>query len=171
MIRDLFVLGLTFVAAIWTGRTASAQIVAPRPVAQRQVQPTQRQQVPVRQQQRGQAIRSQASAQPVVPQTGGALAPKWIPLPPEHAQRLDQTLRFWESSTSGIQRYRCRFRCWEYETHLQTKHKKKNAAWGQGGVPPVLGHMGPMWVLCPLHEWPKAVYALYEALVWKPETD
>ena len=115
MIRDLFILGLTFVAAIWTGRTASAQAVAPRPVAQRQARPTQQRQVPVRQQQRGQAIRSQPSAQPVIRQAGGALAPNWIPLSPEHEQRLDQTLRYWEASTSGIQRYRCRFRCWEYE--------------------------------------------------------
>ena len=53
-------------------------------------------------------------------QVSGAHAPKWLPLPPEHEKRLDQILGFWEYSTGQIQRYRSRFKRFEYEPNRTT---------------------------------------------------
>ncbi len=45
---------------------------------------------------------------------GAALAPRWIPLPPDHEKYLNQILNFWEHTTSKTKRYRCQFKRWEY---------------------------------------------------------
>lgn len=47
----------------------------------------------------------------------GSHAPDWYPLPEEHARYLDQVLKYWEHRTSEIQRYRCRFKRWEYDVN------------------------------------------------------
>ena len=43
-------------------------------------------------------------------------APAWVPLPPKHAQFLDQVLRYWQQRTAQIERFRCRFKRWEFDT-------------------------------------------------------
>lgn len=37
------------------------------------------------------------------------------PLEPEHQRYLDDILRYWEKSSSSIQRYKCKFQRWEYD--------------------------------------------------------
>ena len=63
---------------------------------------------------RQQTIERQPMIKPVSRQAGGALAPSWIPLPDEHEERLKKILQFWEFSTAKIERYRCKFRRYEY---------------------------------------------------------
>lgn len=43
------------------------------------------------------------------------LAPSWVPLPADHEKYLDEVLRYWQDSSSRIERYRCAFRRWEYD--------------------------------------------------------
>ena len=54
-------------------------------------------------------------APPKASQISGPRTPDWVPLPPKHAQFLDEVLRYWEQHTSKIQRFRCRFKRWEYD--------------------------------------------------------
>jgi TIGR03009 family protein len=44
-----------------------------------------------------------------------AQAPGWYPLPKDHAEYLDKVLAFWEFKSKETQRYRCRFKRWEYD--------------------------------------------------------
>lgn len=70
--------------------------------------------------------------QPVGRQAGGALAPDWIPLLPEHEQRLDEILQYWERSTSKIKRYRCRFQRYEYGA--QTRRTQEPKTYSEGVI-------------------------------------
>ncbi len=58
---------------------------------------------------------SQPSRQPVRRPTAPR-PPEWIPLPPQHAQFLDQVLQYWQDRTSKISRFRCRFKRYEYDS-------------------------------------------------------
>lgn len=42
-------------------------------------------------------------------------APHWFPQPAEHQKYVADVLKFWEQSSSKIDRYRCKFRRWEYD--------------------------------------------------------
>ena len=52
---------------------------------------------------------------PPAAQIAAPQAPEWIPLPADHAKYLDDVLGFWEHHSSQIERYRCRFKRWEYD--------------------------------------------------------
>ncbi len=52
-----------------------------------------------------------ASGRPAAPR-----APAWVPLPPQHAKFLDDVLRYWQQHTSKIERFRCRFKRWEFDS-------------------------------------------------------
>ncbi len=42
-------------------------------------------------------------------------APAWYPLPKDHAEYVDKVLAFWEFKSKETERYRCRFKRWEYD--------------------------------------------------------
>ncbi|GIW91965.1 MAG: hypothetical protein KatS3mg110_4480 [Pirellulaceae bacterium] len=48
-------------------------------------------------------------------QEAPTVAPAWIPLSPEHEAYLDQILKYWEYTTSKIERYQCEFTRWVYD--------------------------------------------------------
>lgn len=52
-----------------------------------------------------------ASAEPVSPQR-----PSWWPQSPAHQKYVDDVLNYWEQSSSKIERYRCEFTRWEYDS-------------------------------------------------------
>lgn len=41
--------------------------------------------------------------------------PDWFPLSPAHEKYVDEILKYWEFKSSQVKRYRCNFRCWEYD--------------------------------------------------------
>ena len=41
--------------------------------------------------------------------------PSWHPLPPEQEKYLMEILNYWEYQATKVQRYRCKFRRWEYD--------------------------------------------------------
>jgi TIGR03009 family protein len=43
------------------------------------------------------------------------MAPKWIPLAPNHQEYLDKLLAYWEHKSSQTNRYKCSFKRWEYD--------------------------------------------------------
>jgi TIGR03009 family protein len=54
------------------------------------------------------------------PAAGNLAAPPWLPLDPARQKHIDDVLNYWEWSTSKVERYRCQFKRWEYETELKT---------------------------------------------------
>lgn len=42
-------------------------------------------------------------------------APAWYPQPAQHQQYVADVLKYWEQSSSKIERYKCSFRRWEYD--------------------------------------------------------
>ena len=45
----------------------------------------------------------------------GPVRPSWIPLTPEHEKYIDQLLTYWEFKSSKIERYRSRFKRWQFD--------------------------------------------------------
>lgn len=41
--------------------------------------------------------------------------PEWMPISAQHQQYLDQLLGFWEMKSGQIDRYRCRFKRWQFD--------------------------------------------------------
>jgi TIGR03009 family protein len=60
-------------------------------------------------------LRHDAGNLPTRQPVANPLAPNWIPLSPNHAKYLDEILNFWQHKSSEIERYRCKFRRWEYD--------------------------------------------------------
>ena len=69
-----------------------------------------------------QAPQNRAQPQPLgpPPAAAGRGAPDWLPLPADHQKYLDEILKYWEHTTSKTQRYRCKFKRWEYQPKLKT---------------------------------------------------
>ncbi|MFO7903653.1 MAG: TIGR03009 domain-containing protein, partial [Pirellulaceae bacterium] len=57
-------------------------------------------------------------------------APSWVPLNPSQQRYLDQLLDYWEHKSSQIERYRCKFRRWEYDPVFGPKEKFKTYSEG-----------------------------------------
>jgi TIGR03009 family protein len=43
------------------------------------------------------------------------MQPEWLPISREEEEYIDQLLKFWEFKSGNIQRYRCRFKRWQYD--------------------------------------------------------
>ena len=54
-----------------------------------------------------------ADARGLAPQ--GPVQPSWLPLDPREVEYIDQLLKFWEFKSAKIDRYRCRFKRWQYD--------------------------------------------------------
>jgi hypothetical protein len=52
---------------------------------------------------------------PQVPQPAAVKQPKWYPLKPEDAKRLDEVLASWDKGRAKSGSLRCQFRQWEYD--------------------------------------------------------
>ncbi|HTN75775.1 MAG TPA: TIGR03009 domain-containing protein [Pirellulaceae bacterium] len=71
---------------------------------------------------------------PAAPRVGGTpvavapapQAPTWFPQPVEHQKYVDDVLKFWEQSSSKIERYRCQFTRWEYDPAFVKPDPKTN---------------------------------------------
>lgn len=76
------------------------------------------------QQQQQQPQSQQPQRRPAGPQPAparGAFSPDWIPLSKEHDAHLTNVLAFWEFTTGKIERYRCKFKRWEYQGEPEPK--------------------------------------------------
>ena len=52
--------------------------------------------------------------------------PDWFPLPPDQQKKLDEVLKYWEWKAAKIERYRCKFTRWEYDSqHVLTSHRQQ----------------------------------------------
>jgi TIGR03009 family protein len=49
------------------------------------------------------------------PRQAGPQPPSWHPLTPEHAKYTNDILAYWEWRSNKIERYRCKFKRWEYD--------------------------------------------------------
>lgn len=64
---------------------------------------------------RGQAPGQGGPGQGPQPPSRNPLQPPWIPLPAAHAEYVDKILSYWDHRSSGVKRFRCTFKKWEYD--------------------------------------------------------
>lgn len=63
-----------------------------------------------------------------------ASQPDWFPLAPEHDKYLNDILKYWEYTASKVERYRCKFMRWEYDSSVLREHPDIAATIAQGNI-------------------------------------